>query len=523
MVETRRQRRGLPPLPKASSSPLEGGGCGDSSKSSSAPTLVTCNTSKIPTVQRNEPVLENLFNRNRLKKLNSKENKSTPRGAGQCIDDLHFLHGFEFDRCSDALSIPDPPSPGRVATRRFSSPIVGYPLREISNASDVEDEDERDSTNVTTRTKQKQTRKSLGHFESPVESSSATTQNVQIQPIKSTEKRPKESVRVERSSKRHKKRNSIVVPSELEPTDCQTDDEFTKAFASLKQEHSPPASPAKETKTPTKPSTNELRDLRKLVHAYTNLPKKDRDDSPAAQEIFASTGYRLRSAPIQSLNSTCSAPTALTREQKINFFMKLGPDLQKIDTCKVSDAKMVIEVTQCRPHKVRGGYYNYFHNETGRTVSPDEFEERYMMMLEEVNQIRSNAWEKYFDKLRSENEDQFASSNELCEDQEHMETQGGQACASNSEVHPDLPLSDKKSNLSISNVANSTLDDSNIDIDGEDDLLALSLPSRDETSNDPRIARAERKLWRSIDKALEEYSREVLAAQRGASPTPSKC
>jgi hypothetical protein len=49
--------------------------------------------------------------------------------------------------------------------------------------------------------------------------------------------------------------------------------------------------------------------------------------------------------------------------------------------------------------------------------------------------------------------------------------------------------------------------------------MLLPLPSRDETSTNPAIAKAEERLWTSIDAALEIYSREVLDIRRREAAT----
>ena len=42
----------------------------------------------------------------------------------------------------------------------------------------------------------------------------------------------------------------------------------------------------------------------------------------------------------------------------------------------------------------------------------------------------------------------------------------------------------------------------------------LPLPPRDQSSTDPDLAKAERRLWSRIDSALEDYSNEVVAIMR---------
>ena len=452
----------------------------------------------------------------------------------------HFLQGFRLESCKDVLSIPDPPSPtGKISSRRFSLPS-SQPLRNISNASDVEDEPS-SNTNTKVTTRKKRTRKSLAHVvqrsATPVTSAdTAPSHNPLMTPVSSKQSKQlvltedeceggEDAVPVEESSaKRRKKRQSIMLPSDLEPTeDGGANDDYVKTYATFKNNPSPPATPARETKTPTKPLTRNLHDLRKLVHEYTLQPKEQRNDSMPAKEILATTGYHLRSDP---LRSSGRAPSELTREEKINAFMKLGPDLQKMDACKVSDAKMVAQVTQCKPQKLRGGYYKYFHSESGRPVSPEEFEERYLLMLEEVDAVRSKAWVEYFDKLRGDegfrnkpsrcvvtspliNDDGENDAMEDDEDEEDLDDDSSAGSEASSDCGEDDDADSVRSEVG----------------DDEEETEApgnlLPLPSRDEEPENPRIAQAQKKLFRTIDRALEIYSEEVLAAQHEKETAPN--
>mmetsp|Transcript_63026 Transcript_63026/g.153507 ORF Transcript_63026/g.153507 Transcript_63026/m.153507 type:complete len:786 (+) Transcript_63026:249-2606(+) len=52
-----------------------------------------------------------------------------------------------------------------------------------------------------------------------------------------------------------------------------------------------------------------------------------------------------------------------------------------------------------------------------------------------------------------------------------------------------------------------------------DEVPLLPIPSRDDTSADPKIAMAEKRLWDKIDEALREYSQEVTEIKSGKSGT----
>ncbi|KAL7573827.1 hypothetical protein ACA910_012406 [Epithemia clementina (nom. ined.)] len=468
----------------------------------------------------------------------------------------------------NALSIPDPPrcrNDGADSQSNRSSANSARALREISNSSDTEDEIGSNNSSVTALRKSRHKRKTMMSHSlmspviettDPEEIATEFTTPIAPAPTLSTLSTPHFSEKLpslhlhkkEGSSKRRKKRQSIVLPSDVEATDRNCD-EFTQKYASFKNDPSPPATPATETKTPNKPPIDVLHDLRKLVHSYTSIPKHERSSACiSAKNILACTGYPLLGFdPTAKPCPVLGVASDLTREQKLEFFCKIGPQLKHMDACKVSDAKMVEEVTQCKSQKVRGGFYRYFHGETGREVTTEEFEERYLMMLDEVNRIRSTAWAEYFDALRDDKKVKSGASVDevqemktgTCQDagetssstetnpvtqerQLHVSTSPSRKVLPWNELHAtparheDLSCVAVKSNVKKSHVmANEVTARS----DAKLPPTIIPFPDRDEESSDPVIAQAERKLWDSIDKALEEYSREVMAAQRRTTRT----
>ena len=618
MVSTRQQCHGLPPFSKTAEKEGKGKGNIDKIGDSLPVPKHNLQTRISPfTANKTEPLSRgakltsstqsgdqrNCINTDSSVGVNNKRETKRRRDSSG-----HFLEGIDLEHVDDALSIPDPPSPNSLPFARrhsASSAESVRPLREISNASDAEDDGDTfntNNTNVTTRRrKTRSKRKTMMPLSQPSLVSSQRESLDESTPVFSTPHQPTSNSTKpklwrnldEPSSKRRKKRQSLVLPSDVEPSE-RNSDEFTQAYASFKNDPSPPATPVTETKTPSRPPMDALHQLRELVHEFTSIPKDKRSaKSSPAKEILARTGYPL----------TCSVPTSgtvatdLSQEQKLAFFCRIGPQLKQMDACKVSDAKMVEEVTQCKSQKARGGYYRYFHGETGRPVRPEEFQERYLMMLEEVNHIRSTAWLEYFDSLRDKRSqiclevdaskehvvkasmlsdrpslrrgscNCTGSAHQVSESPDELRAGNADSSACNSAPFPgrhEVPSDpilkrgnsnrtgsthqgtkyadqsilsndvlqtpvhkDKSSFVQVSRgQGNDQHDAVELREENADSSASVSvpLPDRDEVSSDPIVAKAERKLWDAIDKALAEYSRDIMAA-RGVShavATPSR-
>ena len=215
--------------------------------------------------------------------------------------------------------------------------------------------------------------------------------------------------------------------------------------------------------------------------------------------------------------------------------MKMGPELKNMDKMKQMKAKVVEEITGCRVEKAGGGKSRYVHQRTNRRIRPADYEEMYMTMQDEFTSIRSKAWGSYFAHLRQEQQQKTenrpqdpcsatkrlfgASPRPLNRRQDNMDLTAEDDLPEESEESPLVQVE----TVELHQVSASNEEDVVKDNDGSsyhdmfpekkatDEKKLLPLPSRDETCSDPDIARAEKKLWRSIDEALEVYSGEVLA------------
>jgi hypothetical protein len=531
----------------------------------------------------------------------------------------HFLQGVEIDTCADILSIPDPPSPSsdNDNMKKSSKAVVfASPLRDVSNA------DEAPSSTTQTQTSQKRSSpSSLVSSSSPSSTTSTTTPHnnmkrvrwtptstVQTSPLVSQKKRLQRRRRLcgylEQAEQQQEEEASSLSPSssslpnhedEVQGTefiqhDEENGEEESSSMSSRRKQGAstfvtvkvaptlpPPPSftpspppPQKQVamyRIPNQPDTQGLQEIRKLVHAYTLLPEDERFESQPVKDIERlSGGYQL--VPAYLADGRVSEADKLQRRQHI--FANLTSRMEGIDDCKRRDVQLTEEATQCTAQKLRGGYVEYTHIPTGRKVPPQEFEARYMCMIDEVTSIRSNAWGAYFAKLGQElqtssslssSSSSSSSSSEdtssTPSDTDNNNTQEGYSSVDQSVTveEEELP-SQLETNLDLIETPAAAAEV----VDQEDDQICphviyknikctsqtksaslelqkdlttptkverrplsptspdmlLPFPSRDKPSEDVLIARAEAKLWNTIDTALEVYSKEVLEIQATA-------
>jgi hypothetical protein len=542
----------------------------------------------------------------------------------------HFLHGINVESCQNLLSIPDPPTPGKVNRRRQSSPgpmLQPLPFDDLTHSSKVNQQNNHaDDSKVAQRSKSKskRPRKSFSHVPSapvttdfdPISSSRGdgddetgirergATETVTESSYESFTSLQVADDFVEKSdadasvTKRRKKRQSIALPSDT-TTGTQ---EYFSTFMTYKK--APPTAQKEERTSaavatalsvasmeqrPTAVNSQDLQELRKLVRSYTSLPLDSRDNCWELQDIRERTGYVL-TPPLTCLDdilhgdpnlddSDSSGANDHHEEQqqqqqdkqslkasKMNLLVQMGPQLQYMDEKKTEQIQNSMSATDCFVEKKRGRYM-YYDVSSNRTIPPDEYEQRYLLMLQDIHNIRSQEWAQHFQQvtvtdvvqeqaldLQSviENESESGQESPLemrddvndnydddDNDNAHEEMDICETSASFA-LGEDLDLEDD-SNTSMSPCNNSNSSSKRGDegqeivLDEKGEFRALSystdgtvaspgsdydnnssvlpLPSREEESSDPEFAQAEQKLWGAIDHALEEYSRDILAIQ----------
>lgn len=484
------------------------------------------------------------------------------------LHDKHFLHGIQLDRVN-VFSIPDPPSPvDHGMNRRRQSSALIRPLRDVGNDSENGSSPSREPIAATKTTKR--SRNSLCHVPSPalppsppeVAPGTGDTPSPTSDPTDETVSKNDVSLDTSVSVvKRRKKRYSMVLPSDAAAQEDTTSAYFqtflpapeptdTPAFKKLVVDSTYSSS----NFTPSnKPVKDELAILRNYVRSYTNLPQEDREQSVEARRIEELFGYIL-SPPLPDSIDPASIPTN-TQGSKMEVLMQLGPELKRIDEVKLNEIQTVQNITECSVEKAHGKY-RYIHDPTSRRVSAQEYEQRYMLMLTEINRIRSQDWKEYFDQIESSSfgtlirspmtgdrsheltamknlasvMDSAIKANENAEENgcddldenegmdleetsEELLTKMDQAVSMENERFGTAPV---EKEIEIQQTHTSPNNDCETSFQAltpvvQNGQVLLPLPSRDDVSSDPEEAAAEERLWLAFDAALEKYSAEILA------------
>lgn len=476
----------------------------------------------------------------------SSSSSDIPNGPSSCRS-THFLDGFNVEGCFDVRSIPSPPTPQPRNRRRLSSPMVSLrSLEDVTNQS-VSSEKAKGT---------KRARKSLCHVPAPL---NQTKQEIKpFVPVNKgenpTASRPKLTIYIDDDDddnddeekdqsvsvgKRRKKRQSIVLPSEL------VQPQGSSPEKSSVQDSSPLL---KKTFTG---SLQEMKGLRSLVHRYSLLPSEERASSIEAKTIEQRTGYPLTASGMETEMNT------LDPLGKRKLIAKISPVIEEMDKRKVEDTKMWERVTQCRVEKSKSGKYRYYHITTGTKVPVSEYQSRYMAVIHHNKAQtlrRANEWKaKLVEATTEENAQEVVKNISMDEDKEENEmdqssfeeTVESAIVALDKQVEQDtLPLPTEKDNVELTNQSNDleSVNDMSHSVgipkdDGQsnetsneeespvnEELIQeesssfetqiLPLPPRDQSSTDPDLAKAERRLWSRIDSALEDYSNEVVAIMR---------
>jgi hypothetical protein len=253
--------------------------------------------------------------------------------------------------------------------------------------------------------------------------------------------------------------------------------------------------------------------------------------------------------------------------------LKLAEMVDVMDKRKAQDTTFLEEITKCRVERSRNGKYRYFHIVTNRKVRPSEYEQLYLSAIQQTRaemSMRIQEWLQQDKHQMSEQEEeerceklsaliqnaQQQQSNEFLVQEQEMSVQvavddraasesdmeESPASESSESMDSDMKM-DPSVHVTIEQATDEwedtscmeegdtsifSLDEQDVpiqddpkavsdsilnDTDEASELL-LPFPSRQDTSDDPEIAAAERRLWCEIDQALERYSRQVIAIRQ---------
>lgn len=406
--------------------------------------------------------------------LNDDDNEKCDSRRRQSMSALegqpHFLKGMNLNQVS-ALSIPDPPSPNhQLLSPSLKSPQLPFQDRSNSKASAKSISNKRTS------------RKSLCHVPSP-----AIETNVEAKEAEKTLESPTKRQRTASFDHSTAKKTKSDTQSSGMKNTVQTPLQSISAV---------------EGNIPLV-YREKLEDVRSLVHRYTSLRPAERDGSFEIKAIQDMTGYIITppctvGEDIRSVEGPNGifAPSG----EHLQALSKLSAELRQMDQHRGEYCKMVEEVTECRVEKHKGRY-RYVHR-SGRRVVTNEYEQRYMLMLQAMNEVRSADWLEYFTSLQDTSTKLPLKS--PMTDRSHEKVI---AATLTPVLHEMVPTADDEDE----EVSDPNEEEANAAVPTTP--TQVPLPSRESPSTDPEIAAAEAKLWIAFDAALAEYSAEIVAIQ----------
>jgi hypothetical protein len=332
-------------------------------------------------------------------------------------------------------------------------------------------------------------------------------------------------------SKRRKKRQSIYLPSDSENEHRREVTEFfdtlMKAGNQRKNKEVSVDTSADHNASLKSTAADGMGTIRRLVREYCSQPEGKRGTSNAAKKIEELTRYPLVATPVPAWDS--SSQSLLERRHAL--LVKLGPIVERMDKGKTAEKDICERVTGFRVEKTRNGRYRYLNSETNMRISPKQYEEVYLEQLQKSSEEKGLVIQQF---LRD-----FDMSVHQRRIGEHDST-FGQPC----DVTPrNMGETDVNviGTMEVKSEACELVEDDSMDIsesqsprvtegtglssdvNGDDILIEsatdatrhviVHLPPREEVPTDTEIAKAHKELWRSIDDALETYSRAVLAIQ----------
>ena len=333
-------------------------------------------------------------------------------------------------------------------------------------------------------------------------------------------------------SKRRKKRQSIYLPSDLENEHRSEVTEFfdtlKKAGNQQRKNNEVLVETSADHNTSLKSTAADgMGTIRRLVREYCSLPEGKRGTSNAARKIEELTRYPLVATPVPAWDG--SSQSLLERRHAL--LVKLGPIVERMDKGKTAEKDICERVTGFRVEKTRNGRYRYLNSETNMRISHKQYEEVYLEQLQKSSEEKGLVIQQF---LRD-----FDMSVHQRRIGEHDST-FGQPCDGTSRNLGETDVN-VVGTVEVKSEACELVEDESMDIsesqspretegaelssdaNGDDILIEsatdatrqviVHLPPREEIPTNTEIAKAHKELWRSIDDALDTYSRTVLAIQ----------
>ena len=270
---------------------------------------------------------------------------------------------------------------------------------------------------------------------------------------------------------------------------------------------------------------------------WTDFDDKEKwsqgDPSDIAIQVQRLTEYPLvPPLPADTEIGDFSSPVK-TRASKTDVLSRI--DLRRLDEGKIRDSATAEQVTECRVEKVPGMYV-YFDMATRAYIKPQEYESRYLLMLDEINKFRYEEWKLYFDNLKQDRTAFATTVSARCFSSTHHKQPQTEVEANSPLQHPSL-LCYESPNDMFSASETETSEDAHcevsepkhpywntrfLEIKRAVDLAKAELSESNRTINlssniaslaDPEAVEAETRVLDAIENALAEYSREMIKIQ----------
>jgi hypothetical protein len=288
---------------------------------------------------------------------------SGPRSSSVSIaTPPHFLRGIHLSAC-DVLALPDPPSPPRSSKLSRRRRRASLALQDSTNRNRVD-----------TTTEEMQPEHSFPREESKRHRSRSMRRN------KPNRLPPPGSSLL--SSGKHVP--SLTAAHQPSPTKKRR----RHSLATVR-------SPAEaKTRAPLPDLAQKLAEIQSLVRAWT-APTAPSNTVEIASKVAAIADY-----PLDHRKGDVGSESQRLHNSQL-LVERLGPQLRRLDQAKRSDQEMCANITECEAIKCKKtAHYRYSHI-TGRAVCADEYEQRYTIMLQEMQTAASRQWSHYFDQLRA--------------------------------------------------------------------------------------------------------------------------
>jgi hypothetical protein len=315
------------------------------------------------------------------------------------------------------------------------------------------------------------------------------------------------------TSKLRKKRQSLLLPSDNR-------DEVLEFFEGLINiEKGVPKRKKSRVKTINKSkesckTVGAMATIRTLVFNYCSLPSSERRFSEKAKKIEDFVQYPI--AVNDALS--CDGSTPDLNQQRQALLLELCPIVEKMDKEKHLEKEECERDTGFRVVKAKSGRYRYYNQETSERASASEYEKIYLQRLQQTANDKRLAIQTFFKdfdsgmyerQVREYNRQKIKDEKKI-----PLESNG------TDEIHK---LFDTDERLDSMDVSGSGTQEENGNKKFEDkeannrfkssrslfQWQVTHIPPRSDVPKNPNKAEAHRKLWNSIDCALDEYSREI--------------